>query len=188
MISRRGRKALKVLAIAVVTVIGVVLFSAVSATRTCNVALRGQLPPDYLDTHFAFRPNKHIDGIPEVGLSPGWVVAYATPNKMFGEAFHVSPFGKILAHGTPIFVVETRIKDRQSIEEFSKQFFEADERLHVNAPFSEAIAVLGPPHWTQTNDSALVDAYYDYRPPGNSLIDWITNGLVLTVSNDVVNP
>ena len=75
-----------------------------------------------------------------------------------------------------------------SLDRFKAAFAQADSAVPVGSTFSNAVAILGPPITSFTNDSGFVDAVFSYMPAalGQISIEWLTNGFTLLVSNNVI--
>ena len=128
-----------------------------------------------------------MDGA-ETGFKPGWVVTYAPRSRNYGTAFFVSLFGKVQARGTPFIVTTQRIEANEGIEKFRKAFAQVDSAVEVGSAYSRAVAILGQPITTFTNDNGLIQVHFSYTPKamGHVAVDWLTNGFTLLVSNDII--
>ena len=172
-----------------VVVLLLVAFSAFHARSTSYGIIRGEFdPPPCYSTRFVLYPNRHIEGVPELGFKPGWVVTYAPRSKTYGTAFYVTFLGKMLARGTPSLVAEQHQQAQENINKFQTVFAQLDASVPVGSTFSNAVAVLGAPITIITNDDGSLVAFFDYRPRAEGLIkiDWLTNGFTLLLSNNIV--
>jgi hypothetical protein len=171
----------------VVVIFAAVLFSGYHARRVCDLLIDGKFAPPYFGTRLVFYPERHIEGA-KPGFRPGWVVAYAPESKNYGTAFFVSFLGKSMASGTPSFVKAQKKEAFEDIEKFCQAFAQKDAATKVGNNFSNVASMLGRPWRASTNGDGSFSAYYSYTPPlgGRVPIDWLTNGLMLHVRNNVI--
>jgi len=170
------------------TFCALIAFSAYHAHKISDEYIRDTVPPPFYGIRFVLYPNNHIEGMPESGLTPGWIVTYAPSSKTYGTAFGVSLWGSMLGSGTPRIVIERLQQGRQEIEKFQKAFAKLDAAVRNGMPFSNAVAILGQPVAVSTNRDGNLDAYFDYRPRAMDYakVDWLTNAFVLRISNGIV--
>lgn len=165
-----------------------IAFSAYHAHKLSDDYIRDSLPPPFYGIRFVLYPNNHIEGMPELGFKPGWIVTYAPSSKTYGTAFGVSLWGSMLGSGTPRIVIERLQQGRQEIEKFQEAFAKLDAAIRNGMPFSNAVAILGRPVAVSTNRDGNLDAWFVYEPRAleYSKIDWLTNGFSLRISNGIV--
>jgi hypothetical protein len=183
------RKTLNTAAPVLVAISLIVVFSGYHARRICG-EIMGEIaaPPPCDSMRFVFYPSRHIDGAPDLGFRPGWVLTYAPPTKTYGTAFYVTFLGKMRARGTPTMVAALRKQAETALEEFKRDFAKLDAAVQVGIQFTNALAVLGEPMFTRTNKDGTVSADLSYEPRerGRIPIKWLTNGITLMVSNGIV--
>jgi hypothetical protein len=149
----------------VVVVLLVFAFSSFHAQTISDRTIRREIaPPPHYRTRFVLYPNRHIEGVDELGFKPGWVVTCAPRSKTYGTAFYVSFFGKILTRGTPSLVGKQHQQAHESVEKFQTAFAQLDIAVPLGSTFSNALAVLGKPILTKTNNYGSLRTYFDYMP------------------------
>lgn len=125
-------------------------------------------------------------------MSPGWVVSYIAPSKGYGTAFHVSLWGQIRARGIPRIVTNSNAERQRTgdavLEQFRNAFARADAATEVGQKFSGALPVLGDPVMIETNTHGAIEARFIYMPntPPGYTVDFLTNGLWLRVTDDII--
>jgi hypothetical protein len=165
-----------------------IFFSAFHAYKISNDYVGGGIPLPFFSIQFAFHPNLYIDGAPELGLRPGWVVTYAPSPKNYGTACFVSLFGSVLASGTPDIVTKEQQQSQDDLKKFRQAFAEVDASIQVGMAFSNAVAILRIPPFISTNGDGTTDAHYTFMPRDLEYARNIslTNGIILRVSKGVV--
>lgn len=186
--TQSARKILKNALICVGIVLVLVCFSAFHAYKTSNEYIRDSIPPPLYSMRLVLHPNRYIDGIPELGFRPGWVLTYAPRSKNYGTGVCVSLFGSMLASGTPTIVTQERQQAKSDLEKFVRAFAQVDAAIHVGMTFSNADAILRVPAAMLTNSDGTIAAYYTFMPRAleHISVDWLTNGITLHVSNGIV--
>jgi len=167
----------------------IVAFSGYHARRICDETVGAEiLPPPRYSTRFVLYPARHLEGADDLGFKPGWVVTYAPCSRWYGTAFYVSFFGKMLARGTPRVVTQQHFEAQEGIERFQRWFAQLDAAVQVGTSLTNALAVLGKPLLTTTNDDGSIETHFGYTPRelGRAPIEWLTNGFTLVVSNGTV--
>jgi hypothetical protein len=184
--SNGKKNALVLLACAV----AVIVFSGYRAYRIAEEQekLRDFAPPPFFDVRFALHPNRLIVDAPPLGFKPGWVVIFAPRFKGYGTAYFISPFGTLLAMGTPSIVAARRQQAEDSLDKFKLGFGRLDAAIRVGMPFRNVTTLLKIKPAILTNDDGTMDVYYQFTPRAQEFtkIDWLTNGITLHVSNGIV--
>lgn len=174
--------------ICVGSVLALVALSAFRAYKTSCDYVRDSIPPPFYSTRFVLHPNHYVDGAPELGFRPGWLVTYAPRSKNYGTAISVSLLGSVLGAGTPTIVSKERQKAINDLGKFQQAFAQVDAAIHAGMTFSNAAAILRVPPIILTNSDDTIDAYYPFMPRAirHISVDWLTNGITLHVSNGIV--
>jgi len=177
-VMRRVRKYALML---LVIVLALIAFSAYHACKISDEDIRDNIaPPPFYGIRFVLRPNRYVDGVPELGFKPGWVITYLSHTKTYGTAFFVSIGGSMSASGTPSIVT----KQHAILEKFQEHMEQIDASVPLGMAYSNVVATIGHPFSVWTNDGCVYTVF-QYEPKVR-YFPFITDGFEINFSNDVV--
>jgi len=172
---------------AVVAVIVVLLVMGMFSVRKAQHACKSLV--ENTETHYSYHgtrlvlfPDYWLSSQPPFGMKLGWIISFTAYPSWRALGFFVSLTGEVLGSGRPRTVVAVEKQERM-LRDFAVAMTKLDAAMKPGTPYSNAVAFLGKPISTATNEG-IITADFCCEPPGPH--GFITNGFTIAVSNNVV--